>query len=348
MVLTGERFGRRGLVTTSVCTVVLFLVGIGSSLHCAEPEKHTLPQVSGPQRELRTVAQQENPRSSLRIGTFNIRNFPCNTNCDCLKEFRFEHCKRPDSLPTDWRRLAHEIRALRPNVLAVNEILHPARLQRFAEESLGASWRLVHSTDGGEHRVGFLYDSSAVELVGQWSFARLFTEIRPREHPEECVRGLRHLRPAFACHFRVPGSKFDFIAVALHLKSGPCASVRQAQWGIMERIVDRLVEKDSDIIILGDFNDKRPRERDFDRFCQTKGFSVATEGISCTVLGRDEGVVFDHILVSREALKLLVPGSVRVGGACRQGCEPNAFWKAYKNLVSDHCPVVAEFRAPPH
>jgi len=111
----------------------------------------------------------------------------------------------------------------------------------------------------------------------------------------------------------------------------------------MERIVDRLAEKDNDIIVLGDFNDKRRRERDFDRFCTSKGFSVATEGVSCTVLGIDEGVVFDHILVSRGALKLLVPGSVRVEGACRQGCVPNAFWKAYRNLVSDHCPVVAEF-----
>jgi endonuclease/exonuclease/phosphatase family metal-dependent hydrolase len=326
---------------------LLFLVGNGSNLLCAEPKTATVSQAGELQTEVRTASEQSSPRTSLRIGTFDIRNFPCNTNCDCLKEFRFEHCKRPDSLPTDWRRLGHEIRALRADVLAVNEILNPSRLQRFAEKSLGASWRFVHSRDGGEHKVGFLYDSSAVELVGQWSFPGLFTEIRANEHPEECVRGLRHLRPAFACHFRVRSSRFDFIAVALHLKSGPCASVRQAQWRIMERIVDRLAEKEYDIIILGDFNDKKRRERDFDRFCQTKGFSVATEGVSCTVLGRDEGVVFDHILVSRDALKLLVPGSVRVGGACRQGCEPTAFWKAYKNLVSDHCPVVAEFRAPP-
>jgi exonuclease III len=116
----------------------------------------------------------------------------------------------------------------------------------------------------------------------------------------------------------------------------------------MERIVDRLTDKDNDIIILGDFNERRHQEKDFDRFCRAKDFSVATEGISCTVLGRDNRVVFDHILLSHEALKLLVPGSVRVGGACRQGCVPNAFWKAYKDLVSDHCPVVAEFRVPPH
>lgn len=344
MALIAGRSAKRGFLAVSVYTLVLCLVGIGSGPLCAEPKTATVSQAGGLLTEVRSPFEQKGPRTSLRIGTFNIRNFPCNTNCECLKEFRFEHCKRPDSLPTDWRRLGHEIRALRPDVLAVNEILNPDRLQRFAEESLGASSRFVHSRDGGEHKLGFLYDSSAIELVGQWSFARLFTEIRAREHPEECVRGLRHLRPAFACHFRVRGSKFDFIAVALHLKSGPCASVRQAQWRIMERIVDRLAEKDSDIIILGDFNDKKRRERDFDLFCQTKGFSVATEGISCTVLGRDEGVVFDHILVSREALKLLVPGSVRVGGACRQGCEPNAFFKAYKNLVSDHCPVLAEIR----
>ncbi|MBM4327157.1 MAG: hypothetical protein FJ118_08330 [Deltaproteobacteria bacterium] len=344
MGLTGGRFAKRGFFTTGVCAVLLFLGGMGLSSHCAEQGKASPAEAGERRGEARGASQQENSRTSLRIGSFNIRNFPCNTNCDCLKEFSFDRCKRPDSLPTDWRRLAHEIRALRPDVLAVNEILNPDRLRRFAEEGLGSSWRVVYSNEGGPHKVGFLYDASAVKLVEQWSFASIFNDIKPREHAEDCVRGLGHLRPAFACHFRLRGSEFDVTAVALHLKSGPCPTVREAQWRIMERIVDRLAEKVNNIIILGDFNEKRRRERDFDSFCRAKGFSVATEGILCTALGRDEGIVFDHILVSREALKFLAPGSARAGGACGQGCAPNAFWKAYKNLVSDHCPVVAEFR----
>jgi len=258
-----------------------------------------------------------------------------------------ERCARPGKPSTDLRRLADTIGKLKVHVLAVNEILNPERLARFAAEHLGPGWKFTFAEEGDRRRVGFLYDSSVVTLKDQKAYPEIFTGLKPEEHPNGCIRGRRaKLRPAYACRFEVKGTPFDFYAVVLHLKSGPCPSVRRAQWQLMERIVDQLSREDEEIIVLGDFNSYGPGEKDFDEFCRNKRFTLITGGIPCTHLsGSEGGTTLDNVLVSRRALERFMKGSARAGGACTTGCLRNSFWKTYQNLVSDHCPVVVEFRA---
>lgn len=289
-------------------------------------------------------AASERPIQRLRIGTFNIRMFPCNQNCDCKKRYNYGGCRSTGAARTDLRRLAHTIRSIDPDILAVNEILDPKRLARFARERLGSSWRFACAAQGDPLKVGFLYNSSVVTLSGQKVFTELFTKLVPREHPRGCVPTRRDLRPAFACRFEVKDTLFDFYAVVIHLKAGACSSVRRAQWRIMEGIVHELAAGDDDILVLGDFNDYRRGRKDSDDFCRITGFTLVSGSIPCSKLFKAKGGTLDNILVSPAALARCVRNSARVGGACAKSCRMNKFWKAYLNRVSDHCPVVAELR----
>jgi endonuclease/exonuclease/phosphatase family metal-dependent hydrolase len=280
--------------------------------------------------------------AAIRIGTFNIRMFPCNENCECIKLHGYRHCVERGRPTTDLRRLADTIITLKPDILAVNEILNPDRLARFAVEHLGPEWRFVHAHEGGRQKVGFLYDSSVVRLLGRKAYSQIFTALTPEEHSPLCFKAGDRLRPAFACRFQVAGTGLDFFAVVLHLKPGECSSVRRAQWRIMEQVVDELAKVDSDIVILGDFNDDGRGERDFSEFCRRKKFTLVTDAISCT---HSMGSSPDNILVSEAAAMAFHKESVRVGGPCARSCGRTALWRAYLNRVSDHCPVVAEFRA---
>ncbi len=285
--------------------------------------------------------------NTLRIGTFNIRMFPCNNDCGCIKESGFTECKGRNTRRTNRRALASEIERLRPTVLAVNEILKPKRFARFAAEHMGPTWRFIFTDDGGPQKTGFLYDSSVVDLVSRFSIRDMITKIDPSRFPEKCVKRLRKQRPAFVCRFRMKRAGFDFFAIVVHMKAGPCASLRKAQWNLMRDIVGRLAGKDEDIFIMGDLNDYSPHCEDTAEFRAATGFRLLTAKISCTHLHRGKGNTLDHILASPAALSVLSGGSVRVGGPCARYCTFGRSWKRYMSNVSDHCPVIAEFRVRP-
>ncbi|MEJ2716998.1 MAG: hypothetical protein P8182_07640 [Deltaproteobacteria bacterium] len=240
--------------------------------------------------------------------------------------------------------MADTIRGVDPDIMAVCEILNPKRLKRFAREKLGPTWNAAFAEPGDPQKVGFLYNGSVVTLLDRRVFTELYTKLVPREHSRGCVPARRALRPAFACRFEVKGTSFDFYAVVIHLKAGACGSVRRAQWRIMEGIVEELAAEEQDILILGDFNEYRRKKRDFGEFCKITGFTLVTGSIPCTKLFKRKGVTLDNILASPAVIASFVSGSARVGGACAKSCTKNRYWKAYLNRVSDHCPVVAEFR----
>ncbi|GEM_PF-1149213 len=278
---------------------------------------------------------------TIRIGTFNIRMFPCNGNCECMRLHGYQRCVERGKPTTDWRRLADTIIGVRPDIMGVNEILNPERFARFAVEHLGPQWRFVYAEEGGRQKVGFLYNSSVVRVRDRKVYSEIFTRLRPEDHTPLCFKAGEKLRPAFACRFEVAGTGFDVYAVVLHLKPRDCSSVRRAQWRLMERVVDDLAKEDPDIVILGDFNDYGHGEKDFSEFCRMKRFTLITDAVGCT---HTLGNRLDNILVSEAALKSFDRGSARVGGPCAEGCGRTAFWRAYLNRVSDHCPVVAGFR----
>lgn len=284
------------------------------------------------------------PPGTIRVATFNIRMFPCNTNCECKQSHGYERCDSRDGQRTDQEMLAATIKEIDADLIAVNEILDPKAFTAFAAEKLGPEWQLIYASEGSSLKVGFLYNSSVITAGTKQVFKEIYTGLVRLEHPPQCL-GLRtSLRPAFACHFLVNGTKFDFQAVVLHLKAGPCPSVRRAQWKLMEKVVDRLAITDSDVIVLGDFNETGGESKDFAEFRRLKKFAVATEKVPCTHHGRGKGVTLDYILLSRAANKHVVKGSEQVCGPCATGCSRNPRWKEYRNRVSDHCPVSVQLR----
>lgn len=284
------------------------------------------------------------PPGTIRVATFNIRMFPCNMNCECKQRFGFESCTDKGEQRTNLDMLAATINEIKADLIAVNEILDPEAFSTFAAEKLGPEWQFIYAAEGGPQKVGFLYNSCVVTPGTKQVFREIFTGLVRKDHPPQCLGKRASLRPAFACHFLVNGTKFDFQAVVVHLKSGPCPSVRRAQWKLIEKVVERLEAKDSDVLIMGDFNDATKEGRNFAEFCRTKKFALATEAVACTHHGRGKGSTLDYILVSRSAQKHVVKGSEQPGGPCRTGCSKSPEWKTYRKAVSDHCPVSVQLQ----
>jgi len=241
-------------------------------------------------------------------------------------------------------RLADAIKEANPHILAVNEILDPERFSWFAARLLGSQWKFSFAAEGGPLKVGFLYDSNVITIQYQEVYTGIFSELKFDEHPTDCLKTPVILRPAMACRFRVKGTPFDFYAMVVHLKSGKYGCVRKAQWKIIGKIADKLSKTDDEILILGDFNNHDEEKPDFEEFLVKKNFTLVTDSVPCTHLFRGKGGTLDHIIVSRKELKAFVKGSVRVGGACAESCTEDDLWDTYLTRVSDHCPVVAEFR----
>ncbi len=278
----------------------------------------------------------------LRIGTFNIRMFPCGNNCRCIRSYGFRVCRAADSPGTDLTRLAMEIRKTGTSLLAVNEILNTRRFARFAREKLGPQWRFVYARPGGPQKVGLLYDTSVFEILEKRVFRGLINDLRPEEHPSFCIKYLGNLRPAFACRLRVVGTDFTFLAVVVHLKAGPCGGVRKDQWRTLEKIAGLLARKDSKIAILGDFNDHIGGSGPWDEFCRRTGFRPVTQTAPCTTARKKGCARLDGIFVSPDLANAVVPGSAESGGPCANAPGDDRSAEAYLRLVSDHCPVSVE------
>jgi predicted extracellular nuclease len=308
------------------------------------------PVESRPENGAGSSARNEAPSTHLArkitIGTFNIKMFPCGDDCACMRHEapRFR-CRGEGGRAPDWNRLGETILTVAPDILAVNEILNPERLQRFAREHLGKSWRFVYAREGGPQKVGFLYNSDTTTLKSRRTFTQVFSELDAVKHAD-CVKHVENLRPAFACRFGVRDSALDFILAVVHLKSGPCHELRLDQWRILENIADSLLKADREVMIVGDFNDRGGDKREFGDFCENKRFHHISGSVECTYLYSGKGRALDGFLASESMKSLFVEGSARVGGPCAAGCKRTPAAEAFRSLVSDHCPVVAQFAVP--
>lgn len=287
---------------------------------------------------------QARAADSIRIASFNIRMFPCNNECNCLKKYGFEKCYPPHTGKTDLDLVAQEIRSLDADILGVQEILDTATFRRLVRHELGSHWDFVYADTpkGGPQKVGFLSNTRKVERLECRQIEGVVIKINPWKHAKKCVKDLRLFRPAIACRFRVLGGNFTFWAVVVHLKSGPCSSVRQAQWKIMEGESDKLAATDRDIIILGDFNDWKTEDRDCDAFRKAKAFTLVSVDLKCSFLFRGRPSPLDHIMVSESLKNALRKDSFQVGGPAVTGCTVNRRWKCFWALISDHCPVMID------
>lgn len=196
---------------------------------------------------LLAVALAAQSPATISIGTWNLEFLGSPGN------YRQDLPPRDDA---DYAAIGARIRELGVAVLAVQEVNDAPSLQKVAEGA-GPSWRSLVGTTGTwddgvtAQRLGFLWDSAVVELLGAEELLDL-----PRD-----VAGtpIFHRVPITAW-FQVTDTGFDFRLVTVHLKAGRkdkdlekrrLEATALHQWLGQLR---RTPNEDQDFAVLGDFN----------------------------------------------------------------------------------------------
>ncbi len=297
---------------------------------------------------LTLIAQEP---ESIDIGTFNIRFFPCNEDSMMMRQYNIELRYPPTGVPTDTIMLFHLIRELDIEILAVQEIVDPPLFGAMAKRHLGEEYQFVYAPSEGWQKVGILYNSGKVALIGE-----------PQIYTDVTIGRPDRLRPALRGYFKTIPDGFDFHIIVVHLKSGPRGyDDRKKQWAELDTILANLpagAERDADIILLGDFNNvSNDRTGEFMPIVNRLDYHWT--GTEDTLLITEywqpdwqkpeiKGSSIDQIVVSADAKIEYLEHSLRVGGICSErrplitGEYPEYYLK-----ISDHCPVIASFRAFP-
>jgi endonuclease/exonuclease/phosphatase family metal-dependent hydrolase len=288
---------------------------------------------------------------TIEIGTFNIRFFPCNQDGQMMKDYDINMTYPPEGLSTDTTMLFDMLRDLDIEVLGVQEIVDPTLFGAMAKRHLGGNYKFIYAPSEIWQKVGILFDTSAVKLIGE-----------PVTHWEVALDEPNRLRPAFSAYFKSIPNGFDFHVIVVHLKSSPKSyEMRLAQWTELEKIITNLPEqdpKDKDIILLGDFNHVSEQGvGEFLAVLDTMDF-YWTIGADMTVISSYwrpdwkkpelKSSNIDQIFISRDATEEFKAASLRVGGICAEG-HPEINWEFpdYYQKISDHCPVFVSFKTFP-
>ncbi|MGE5185961.1 MAG: endonuclease/exonuclease/phosphatase family protein [Acidobacteriota bacterium] len=252
-------------------------------------------------------AGARHPHEPLRLATFNIEDFP----------------QHDAQVAGAFDELAHVGAA----IVAVQEIVDPARFERELHARFGASWSFVH-TDDGSHELGVMFDRAAWTLVSV------------QIHDETRLGG--NHKPVLDVRLR--GDDGELVRVlVVHLKSGtPGRDVRARQHAALVPIVRAAVASGEHVVVMGDFNATEDADRaDLASLARATHLAWATEPLACSAFWRREDGCWrsrlDHVLTFAS------PESVAVAGACAsEGCERQDRCPRYVREVSDHCPVVVE------
>jgi endonuclease/exonuclease/phosphatase family metal-dependent hydrolase len=285
---------------------------------------------------------------TIEIGTFNIEWFPCKDDGELMKKYDINLRYPPKGNATDIEALFALLKDLDIELLAVEEIVDPKLLGEMAKKYLGEEYEMIYSTAGGSQKVGFLYDSSVLELIGE-----------PETYASLLLKPDSRLRPAFRAYFKSKLNGFDFHAIVVHLKASPRGwDRRKQQLDKLEEILQSLPEesKDSDIILMGDMNNvTKAGAGEFTPMMERLGFYWATSELDGKPtnywqpdwkVNKIKASTIDQIFVSADAKIEFVEGSIKTSGGCAAG---NDFYEgenipAYFDKISDHCPVYASFK----
>ena len=285
---------------------------------------------------------------TLEIGTFNIQWFPCKDNGEMMAKYGIDLKYPPKGQTTDVRALFNLLKELDIELLALNEIVDVQMVTDSAKKYLGDEFKFIYSPEGGSQKVGFLYDSSVLELVGN-----------PETYANILLKPDSRLRPAFRAYFKSKPNGFDFHAIVVHLKASPRGwDQRQRQLQLLEGLLASLPEdsKDADIILLGDMNNVTTAGAgEFKPMMEKLGFYWASSELENVPtnywkpdwkINRIQGSAIDHIFVSSDAKVEYVENTTTVGGVCKLGAAEyqNDAIPEYFNVISDHCPVYATFK----
>lgn len=287
------------------------------------------------------------PKSSLRIASWNVRNFPLD--------------ERPQDRDLGYSRRTNicdfetVLGGLDADLLGLQEVTDIRRFQPILRRACGERTMEVRYSSGGGRfgqHLAFAWDGSKLELVGQ-----------PIEITEVVFEP--GMRPAFAGYFRSRRSSgLDFSLVVVHLESGSRNfGDRRRQNREIASWVERRIEEtgDPDVIVLGDFNTSgSPRGgvegelQSVDAILGRAGLVRLPNALGCSSYwegsgGRDgtqEASLLDHVFIGGIGLDA-VARSLEAWLHCarwqcddlisRPGEEDGTFWD-----VSDHCPLTFE------
>ena len=289
---------------------------------------------------------------TLRVGTWNIRWFPYGHPPD-------QSGKEAEETDVPW--IICTIEWMNVDILAVQESLNTSKANQTwktvlasLEDTTGDSWRwfLQRCGEPESHKIGYLWNTKRVDLTlpkSLWTF-----NVKAQSNGKPCEGGLRPGHYAYVQAQPQPG--VDFHLIALHLKSGPTVFAvedRQKALNRIDRTVSSFLEKDQDVIILGDFNTmgagdnaSRLSELKYVRRMVSKempGFQDLPLVPQCSHYFRGRDGWLDHVLVNH-GMEEVRTRSARVTGYCAiAGCEriSGDYPLAYQRL-SDHCPVVID------
>jgi len=290
--------------------------------------------------------------ATLRVATWNLRWFPMGTAPDHSGS---------STKPTDVDWLICAIRWMQVDIVAIQESLAtPEATQAWKtltsqlSTQTGDAWRWHRNPCGrpNDHHIGLLWNDSRVALSqfdSLWQFNAKATSVR-----NPCTSGLRPGQYAFVQSRQRDG--VDFHLITVHLKSGPTVFAVEARQKALNRIdkaVAPLLNKDHDVVILGDFNtmgagdrhSQRSELKYLRRFVakEKPGFTDLTLHPQCSHYFRGRGGWLDHVLVAK-GMKEVTATSARVTGYCGLAdCQRihGEYPRAYR-FLSDHCPVVLQ------
>ncbi len=248
-------------------------------------------------------AEREHASHRVRIGTFNIEEFP-----------------------KDDRQVAATfdlIASLDDEVLAVEEVFDADTFAAAARARLGSRWRFA--TIDGARGLGVLFDGDRYDLA---SVAL---------HGETRILGRG--KPALEVTLTPHGGGAPLRLLVVHLQSGSDARpFRAQQLAALDDLVATLRRTSGPIIVLGDFNATSDADRvDIAAIAHRDDLTWASEGLACTAFWRRAADCptsrLDHVLTSMPVER------IDVAGACADGCAARDTCPAYRDQVSDHCPV---------
>lgn len=242
----------------------------------------------------------------MRIATFNIEYYP-----------------KSEAQAT---RALDVIASLEAPLVAVQEITAPSHLANLARAKLGDAWRLVVVN----HRfaTGVLFDTRRFELVS--THTHTSTVVFPAAIPvlevrfDDVATGER-VR-VFVVHWKAGGEHFP---------------TRKRQMDVFAPILETARGSRDRIVVLGDFNATSEDDRvRIGSLAQEARVEWATRAIGCTCFWQRErdcvGSALDHILTTERVR------NVRAAGECAGGCPTTDRCPAWRDEVSDHCPVVVD------
>ena len=265
----------------------------------------------------------------FKVGTWNLEFLGAGGN------FRNNLPNRDDR---DLALLGRKVRELGVVALAVQEVNDEATLRKVAAAT-GPTWDCLLGTSGEwddkktAQRIGFLWDTAAVELVHCEELLQL-----PREFEGKPIF---HRVPVTGV-FRHVGTRADFRLVTVHLKAGRKPDDEQKRRGestLLAQWLDGLAQtqgEDQDVVLLGDFNCTYGTQPQQALEASKLRRWLAHAAPTPTIMHFPEPI--DQVVVA-DACAEVQRGSLAVDGDF-DGMDKDAWRKVY----SDHFPVTVTLR----